>query len=82
MVKKTTEKPAESLDFETALRDLEAVVAQLESGELPLEESLKAFEKGIKLTRHCQSALQTAELKVKELTESDELADLDLDPAE
>lgn len=82
MVKKATEKPKESLDFETALRDLEAVVAQLESGELPLEESLKAFEKGIKLTRHCQSALQAAELKVKELTENDELADLDLDPTE
>ncbi len=74
------EKPAKNLDFETALSDLEALVEQLESGELPLEESLKAFEKGITLTRHCQSALKAAELKVKELTENDELVDLDLDP--
>lgn len=76
MVKKVPDK---SLDFETALADLEALVEQLESGELPLEESLKAFEKGITLTRHCQSALKAAELKVKELTENDELVDLDLD---
>ena len=82
MVKKPTETAPEALDFETALRDLEAVVEQLESGELPLEESLKAFEKGITLTRHCQSALQAAELKVKELTENDELVDLDFDPEE
>lgn len=82
MVKKPSEKPDKALDFETALRDLEAVVEQLESGQLPLEASLKAFEKGITLTRHCQSALQAAELKVKELTESDDLVDLDLDPDE
>ncbi len=61
---------------------MEAVVSQLESGELALEESLKAFEKGIRLTRHCQSALQAAELKVKKLTENDELADLDPDATE
>ena len=79
MVKKPSEQP---LDFESALRDLEALVGTLESGELPLEESLKAFENGIALTRRCQSALQAAELKVKELTENDELVDLDLDPEE
>jgi exodeoxyribonuclease VII small subunit len=79
MVKKPSEQP---LDFESALRDLEALVGTLESGELPLEESLKAFENGIALTRRCQSALQAAELKVKELTENDELVDLDLDPDE
>ena len=67
------------LDFETALAELEALVEQLESGELPLEESLKAFEKGIALTRQCQESLKAAELKVKELTESDELVDLEID---
>lgn len=67
------------LDFETALGELEALVEQLESGELPLEESLKAFEKGIALTRQCQESLKAAELKVKELTENDELVDLELD---
>ena len=82
MAKKVSDQPDKTLDFETALRDLEALVEQLESAELPLEESLKAFEKGVALTRHCQSALQAAELKVKQLTDNDELVDLDLDSDE
>jgi exodeoxyribonuclease VII small subunit len=82
MAKKVSDQPDKTLDFETALRDLETLVEQLESAELPLEESLKAFEKGVALTRHCQSALQAAELKVKQLTDNDELVDLDLDSDE
>ena len=70
---------AEDLDFETALADLEALVESLEAGDMSLEESLKAFERGVKLTRHCQAALKSAELKVKMLTENDELVSLDLD---
>ena len=73
MAKDTAQTP----EFESALAELEDLVEQLESGELPLEESLKAFEKGIALTRHCQNALKAAELKVKALTENDELVDLD-----
>ena len=50
--------------FETALADLELLVQSLETGDLSLEESLKAFEEGIKLTRECQKALTDAEQKV------------------
>jgi exodeoxyribonuclease VII small subunit len=53
------------LDFEAAMRDLEEIVERLEHGDLPLEESLKAFERGILLTRTCQSALKDAEQKVE-----------------
>ncbi len=53
------------LDFEAAMRDLEEIVERLEHGDLPLEESLKAFERGILLTRNCQSALKEAEQKVE-----------------
>ncbi|MGD0501971.1 MAG: exodeoxyribonuclease VII small subunit [Steroidobacteraceae bacterium] len=53
------------LDFEAAMRDLEQIVERLEHGDLPLEESLKAFERGIMLTRNCQSALKDAEQKVE-----------------
>lgn len=67
------------LDFETAMVELEALVAQMEAGELSLEDSLAAFERGVRLTRHCQSALRGAELKVKQLTENDELVALDPD---
>lgn len=67
------------LDFEAALAELETLVSSMESGELGLEASLKAFERGVALTRHCQSALKNAELKVKVLTEANTLEDLDVD---
>lgn len=58
-----------SLNFERNLEQLETLVTEMESGELSLEDSLSAFEKGIKLTRECQSALQKAEQKVQKLIE-------------
>lgn len=56
-------------DFESALRELEALIKRMESGELPLEESLRQFERGMELTRACQKALAEAEQKVKLLTQ-------------
>jgi exodeoxyribonuclease VII small subunit len=58
-------KEAPKVDFETAMRDLEALVERLEQGDLPLEESLAAFERGVMLTRTCQAALKEAEQKVE-----------------
>jgi exodeoxyribonuclease VII small subunit len=60
-----TPKEAPKLDFETAMRELEELVERLEQGELPLEESLAAFERGVMLTRSCQTALKDAEQKVE-----------------
>lgn len=56
--------------FEDAMKELEAIVQQMERGELRLEESLKLFERGIALTRACRKSLETAELKVKNLLEA------------
>lgn len=56
---------AKPLDFEAAMRDLEELVERLEHGDLPLEESLAAFERGVMLTRSCQAALKEAEQKVE-----------------
>jgi exodeoxyribonuclease VII small subunit len=53
-----------SPDFEKSLAELEQIVARMEQGELPLDESLKQFERGVALTRSCQAALQQAEQKV------------------
>jgi len=58
-----------AVDFEQALQDLEGLVATMEQGDLSLEESLKAFEAGIKLTRDCQAQLSEAEQKVQLLLE-------------
>lgn len=63
-------RPADSLDFEKSLTELEQIVERLELGELSLDESLKQFERGIALTRSCQSSLQHAEQKVEILLRS------------
>ena len=52
-------------DFEQALSELETLVERLERGDLPLDEALKLFERGVALTRHCQSSLQAAQQKVE-----------------
>ena len=57
-------------DFETSLKKLEQIVSDLENGELPLEESIKTFEEGVKLTKHCQNLLSKAEIKIQKLVES------------
>ncbi len=60
-----------TLDFEQSLTELQTLVERLESGELSLEESLGAFEQGIRLTRECQTSLSQAEQKVQILLERD-----------
>ena len=52
-------------DFEQALAELEGLVERLEHGDLPLDEALKAFERGVVLTRQCQASLQAAQQKVE-----------------
>ena len=63
----TVKKP---VNLEKALADLESLVDELESGDLPLEKAMKKFEEGIKLTRSCQVALKDAEQKVEILLKS------------
>tara|TARA_B100000686_G_scaffold212448_1_gene219368 strand:+ start:911 stop:1144 length:234 start_codon:yes stop_codon:yes gene_type:complete len=62
--------------IESKLNDLEKILEELESGNLELDESLKKFEKGVKLSRECQKTLEEAELKIKVLM-GDELEDSD-----
>lgn len=52
-------------DFEKSLSELETLVSQLERGDLPLEDALRAFERGVGLTRECQGALEAAQLRVE-----------------
>ena len=56
------------LKFEDGLKRLEAIVAKLESGNLPLDDSLKLFEEGVKLVRFCNERLAEAQQKVELLT--------------
>jgi exodeoxyribonuclease VII small subunit len=70
-----------SIDFEKKLQDLEALVAKLETGELSLEESLKAYENGIALTRECQGILEKAQLRI-EMASTENKASEDLSEGE
>ena len=56
-------------DFNKGLSQLEEIIGKMESGDLSLEESLKYFEKGIKLHRQCHSALSSAEQRISVLSE-------------
>ncbi len=61
---------AKNFNLEKSLANLEELVEELESGDLPLETAMKKFEEGIKLTRGCQTALKEAEQKVQILLKS------------
>ncbi|WP_235040720.1 exodeoxyribonuclease VII small subunit [Vreelandella profundi] len=65
----TTSSPQ---DFAATVEQLETIVERLESGELSLENALTAFEQGVRLTRDAQQRLDTAELKVRALSEDSE----------
>jgi len=65
-----------SINFEQSLETLEGLIQKMESGELPLEESLNAFEEGVKLIRECQASLSAAEQRVKILMEENGQAKL------
>jgi exodeoxyribonuclease VII small subunit len=66
-VKTNPQKKERAVDFEQSLVELEALVAKLEQGDVPLEEALKSFERGVALTRQCQTALRSAQQKVEVL---------------
>ena len=76
MSKTTNPTSDDKLTFEQAMAELDELVSRMEDGELSLDDSLKAFERGVMLTRKCQEALSQAELRVKILTDADTLEEL------
>jgi exodeoxyribonuclease VII small subunit len=60
-------------DFESALTELEAIVKNLEDGNLTLEKSLELFERGVELSRYCHARLEAAERRLEVLTERGEV---------
>jgi exodeoxyribonuclease VII small subunit len=71
MAKKPAADTSPVADFETSLDQLEQLVEKMEHGEMSLEESLAAYERGVGLYRRCQQALEQAELRVRLLTDPD-----------
>lgn len=69
MAKKTAPETSPVADFETSMQSLEDLVGKMEAGEMTLEDSLAAYERGVGLYRRCQSALEQAELRVRQLSD-------------
>jgi exodeoxyribonuclease VII small subunit len=69
MMAKDTPAKVESLSFEAALKELESIVAQLERGDVDLEESISIYERGAALKAHCEARLKAAELKVEQIVQ-------------
>ncbi len=67
--------------FEEALAELEEIVRQLEKDEIPLEQALEAFEKGVRLSKYCAKCLDEAEQRIQKLTQADE-GELKMEPWE
>lgn len=63
-----TDTPVTEMSFEDAMKELEAVVNRLESGDVPLEDSIQLYERGAALKEHCQKKLAEAEEKVAQIT--------------
>jgi exodeoxyribonuclease VII small subunit len=70
-----TNKTKSLAQLEKSLTALEALVEKLENGDLPLEKALAEFERGVKLTRQCQAALQEAEQRIEILLKQNETAE-------
>jgi exodeoxyribonuclease VII small subunit len=71
MARKPPEESSPVADFEASLDQLEQLVDRMEHGEMTLEESLAAYERGVGLYRRCQAALEQAELRVRLLSDPD-----------
>lgn len=69
MARKPLNEPSAIADFETSLDQLEQLVEKMEHGDLSLEDSLAAYERGVGLYRRCQGALEQAELRVRLLSD-------------
>ena len=62
-------------DFEAALTELDTIVKKLEDGDIPLEQSLQLFERGVQLSRFCHARLEEAEKRIEILNERGQLQD-------
>ena len=65
-------KPTVDMSFEEAMAELEQVVSKLESGQVPLDQSIALYERGDELKKHCEDKLKAAEEKVAKITLSPE----------
>ena len=69
MADKSQEKDVGELSFEEAIAGLTDIVGRIEQGQIPLQDSLQQYEKGMALIKHCRTILQKAEKRIEKITE-------------
>ncbi|MGH2272776.1 exodeoxyribonuclease VII small subunit [Anaerohalosphaeraceae bacterium U12dextr] len=77
-----SEKKADELSFEQAIDQLNQIVSRIEMGQVPLQESLEQYEKGMKLIRYCRGILQDAEKRIEMISAKEEQKPTESDPAD
>jgi len=75
MAKNRDENDISNLSFEEAIKELTAIVARIEQGEVPLQDSLEQYEKGMALIKHCRGILQKAEKRIEKISKEEEAED-------
>ena len=75
MAKSKQENDLDNLSFEEAIKELTSIVGKIEQGEIPLQDSLEQYEKGMSLIKHCRSILQQAEKRIEKISKEEEMED-------
>ena len=81
MSEKNTKQDIDNMTFEEALKSLEEIVSQLDSGEIDLDKAVEAYERGTRLKEHCEKKLKEAQLRIEkiEVDKNDEVISKALD---
>lgn len=80
MADKKPKDSIEKLNFEQAIKELTAIVGKIEQGQIPLQDSLDQYEKGMALIKHCREILQKAEKRIEKISESEDKKKKKSDP--
>jgi exodeoxyribonuclease VII small subunit len=75
MAEQKPKKDIEKMSFEDAIKELTSIVGKIEQGQVPLQESLEQYEKGMALIKHCRTILQKAEKRIEKITEEKSVDD-------
>jgi len=75
MAKGKQKTDIEKLSFEQAIKELTSIVGRIEQGQIPLQDSLEQYEKGMALIKHCRTILQNAEKRIEKISKDERPAD-------
>ena len=75
MAKEKSPNDISKLSFEQAIKELTSIVEKIEQGEIPLQDSLAQYEKGMALIKHCRTILQKAEQRIEKISKEQETGD-------